>query len=644
MFIVPNKFVRCIFVFAASAVFLSGCAVAPDPVGEREPTSAPVTQLQPSDTSIQEHLNAAKRTTVAHERYENLVSAATLMLDAGEVNRAGVLLSLINAQQLRPMPANQLELQKARFAAELHNWQRVLELTEGLDTQFNQRQQRAQIFQLRYQAFYQQQQFLEAAYARIQESRYLAEPDAALVWDALTYVPASFWRQGGVERDELTRGWAALLQRITLATDHQQSMSSAIAAWQRAYPNHPAQTVAETLLNDITFTQPAEQIAVLLPLSGSLASSGIAVRNGILAALHTDSRTNVVFFDTAQLSLAEIHQQLANSHVDVLVGPLDRNAIEQFIAAGANNAPLVDVTDMPAREPRQWQQLWLNQAPAQHEPGPRDAFFALDSESEAETSVRWLASKGHRNVLFLGPDTQRGRGTAIRLEHWWRDQYGPQNVQSWFYTSSGDMVEVVQQALHVEQSSARIDRTERLVNSDRSLQNDRRQSPELHHVVRSRQDIDAIYLLGDANQVRLLKPYIDVNLSAFGRRIPVYASSLVHEEQRSRGENDLDGVFFSDAPFTLQHDLQAELKNQLSSAMQPWSLNRQRLVAMGYDAMQLASKLSVMQRIPGYSHAGLTGLLRISTNTVERELDWAKFDGHEIKLEHSSVINASSRN
>lgn len=638
----PNKFVRCIFVFAASAVFLSGCTTAPE--SEREPAPELFTQPQPTDTSAQEHLEAAQQAALAHERYEHLVAAATLMLDAGDINRAGVLLSLINPQQLRPLPANRLELQRARFAAELHNWQRVLELTEGLDAQLNQRQQRAQIFQLRYQAFSQLQQFQDAAYALMQESRYLNEPNAQLVWNTLTDVPANFWRQERVERDELTRGWATLMQGITLALDNHQQIGAALQAWQRAYPTHPAQAVVESLLNDQTFIQSAEQIAVLLPLSGSLASSGIAVRNGILAALDADSGTNVVFFDTAQLSLADIHQQLSGSRVDVVIGPLDRQAIEQFIAAGADNTLTVDVADIPAIEPRKWQQLWLNQSPAEYEPSVNEAFFALDSESEAETSVRWLASKGHRNVLFLGPDTQRGRSTAILLEQWWQAQYGPQNAQSWFYTSSNDMVDSVQQALHVKQSAARIERAERLVNNERSLQSDRGEFPELHQEVRSRQDIDAIYLLGDANQMRLLKPYIDVNLSAFGRRIPVYASSLVHEEQRSRGENDLDEVFFSDAPFTLQHDLQTELKSQLSGAMQPWSLNRQRLVAMGYDAMQLASKLPVMQRLPGYSHAGLTGLLRISAQTVERELDWAKFDGHEIKLEHSSAINTSRRN
>lgn len=623
----PNKLARCIFVFAVGAIALAGCSSAPEQRTEPEPVTDTRTPDAPA-TSADMLLAEARSAAPGYQQQELLLAAATQFLNEDNTQKAGVVLSVINPQQIRPEAANRLQLQKARFAAALENWQRVLELTDDLDQQLNQRAARAQLYTLRYQAFENSGKWLEAAQQLILRTRYTDDVDYAVIWQVLTQVPAEYWRESRYQSDELTRGWFSLMQQLTQALDYNRPVATALEAWQRTYPNHPAQNIAEEMLTTEIFTHRPQHIAVLLPLSGPLADHGIAVRNGVLGALSADRPEIVSFYDTATLNPEDIQKRLLETGVDFVIGPLDRAAIDAFVPY--------------AQGP--WNQLWLNQQPDDMPMQSEHAFFALDLESEAESAVRWLDSKGHKNILLLGPDTQRGRNTAMRLEDWWQQHHGNQSIRSAFYSSSNDMPEAVQEALSVTLSQQRIDRIEAVLARDQSLRSPRGEAAELNYEVRSRQDIDAIYLLGDANQVRLLKPYIDVNLSAFGKRIPVYASSAVHQEQRSLGENDLNNVYFSDAPWTLRDSLEPDLKQQLSNAMLPWTLNRQRLIAMGFDAFEMVPKFSIMLRFSGYQYPGLTGQLRISNQIVERELDWARFDGHEIKLEVQSYVNSRGRN
>lgn len=649
----PKKLLRCIVVFTASAVFLSACSSAPSSDPATPSASAPAPEVvTPTVASVEQLLRQAEQAEQLHQRNEILVQAAGALLDNGDVHRAGAVLSLINPNQLRPIPAQQLRLERTRFAAALHNWPRVIELSDGLAAEFNQRAQRAAIHTLRWQAFHEQQQWLAAAEALVDASRYDNSISPQLIWQSLARVPAQSWRQDQYQRDELLRGWYSLMQRLTLALDQQQNVTLAVQAWQRAYPNHAAQPVSEYLLATTQNPQ-QQQIAVLLPLSGPLSGPGIAIRNGMLAAVQQETAEygkNILFLDTARYSANELLTAIAQHNADTVIGPLDRDSIEAFATAK-------QAASVSGELPINFHQLWLNQPPSNW-PGSEqgeaqniapsinlgtNSFFALDSESEAEISVRWLAAKGHQNILLLGADTQRTRNTANRIERWWRAAFAADKVRTELYTASTDMLETVQRALLVNESNQRINHVERFVSNDRSLRNQRGEAPELHYELRSRQDIDAIYLLGDANQVRLVKPYIDVSLSAFGTRIPVYATSIVNEEQRSRGENDLDGVFFSDAPFVLNSALMPDVRAQLTDNMQPFNISRQRLVAMGMDALSISPKLALMQQLPGYEYQGLTGRLRISQQIVERELDWARFDGHDIKLE-TSHVNSQRRN
>ncbi|PZA18695.1 hypothetical protein DMO24_24725, partial [Modestobacter versicolor] len=131
----------------------------------------------------------------------------------------------------------------------------------------------------------------------MEASRYDESISSQRIWQALAQTPAQTWRQDQYQRDELLRGWYSLMQRLTLALDQQQSVTLALQAWQRAYPNHPAQPLSEQLIASTKQPQ-QQQIAVLLPLSGPLSGPGIAVRNGMLAAVQqetAETAKNILF-------------------------------------------------------------------------------------------------------------------------------------------------------------------------------------------------------------------------------------------------------------------------------------------------------------------------------------------------------------
>ncbi len=618
----PNKRSSCIPVFIVAALVISGCASSPESPTPRDDTREQVDSVTaPAVRSGYDWVAQAAATTRPYEQHEYLVNAAAAFLDTEQAPHAGAVLTQVDVRQLRPTHAALYRLQQARFHGAMGRWQQVLDLTDDLERQFSQRHYRAQTLRLRYQAYSGGDQPLSASLTLMQLQRYDSDVSDAQIWQYLSRVTLASLEAHRGGGDEITRGWLQLALRLHQAARQSAVPAQALASWQRSFPEHPAADLVAAMQQRIEFTATPQNIAILLPLSGQFAAQGHAVRNGILAAYRGEMRANLHFFDTATASMEAIHNSLIEREIELVIGPLDRDALENFSSYSVGP----------------WHQLWLNQGDGVAEDViSRSAFFALDLASEVDAALSFLAQKGHRNVLLLGPDTARGRQMSQAFTQAWNQRFGPDSVRTGFYSSSTDMADVVRDSLQVSASQNRIDALER------SLQQ-RLQNEELHHEFRSRQDIDAIYLLGDAQQARLLRPFIDVNLSAFGSRIPMYANSAVHQEQQSRGENDLEGIYFSDAPWLIHTQRDAQLKQTLAQAMTPWNLSQQRLVAMGFDAMELALRLPLVLELPGYRHAGLTGQLRISNHAVIRELDWATFEGHTLKVEHAAYVDTGRR-
>jgi hypothetical protein len=148
---------------------------------------------------------------------------------------------------------------------------------------------------------------------------------------------------------------------------------------------------------------------------------------------------------------------------------------------------------------------------------------------------------------------------------------------------------------------------------------------QLKTEARSRNDIDAVYVIANAQQTRLIKPFFDVNVSIFGERLPVFSSSrsyLVGETQAQM--RDLNGLTFTEMPWLIKPIAKdTELTfNQIEENQ----TQLKKLFAFGNDAYNLIGMLRAMEIIDNYEVNGLTGTLSMNAdNSIKRALLWSQY-------------------
>src|SRR5690606_34732887 len=103
---------------------------------------------------------------------------------------------------------------------------------------------------------------------------------------------------------------------------------------------------------------------------------------------------------------------------------------------------------------------------------------------------------------ILAPDSYRGHSHIELFTEQWQQFHPNRPVASDVYRNADDMKEIVQEQLGVSASEARINQVK--IAAGRVI---------VDAQARSRADIDVIYLAGSIEHTRLLKPFIDVNIS-----------------------------------------------------------------------------------------------------------------------------------
>lgn len=611
----PKKLLVCIFALPF-ILLLASCAPTPDRApDESRAEPVPETTTEEEARSAEQWLDEARRATQVQQQLLALVNAAESFLNAEQVDQAGAILTQLDIRRMRPALAYRYQLQKARFYAALQQWDLAKTELEGLADQLTQRDERVAALKLSSDIHYAQEQHLPSARQLMVAQNYdRNENYAPLIFDRLSQVKSSYWRSPEPEANQVSRGWVQLMVYLTQALDRYSSVSQAMTVWQRNFPDHPATAISEQLqaesrLNEYT------TIAVLLPEHGPLATQGKAVRDGLLSAL-ADKSYQVHFFNSANADFDVLINELRDLNPDYVIGPLDRDAVNTLIRY----------------EDRPWTQLWLNQTNEYRHITERDTFFALDLGSETEYASNWLAQRGYQHALIAGPEGSRGRELAEIFSGNWLAHNPQGSVRSTHYSSATEMQDAIREALHVAASESRKDRVEQSLGAR-----------DLHHELRNRQDIDVVYLLGDAAQARLVKPFIEVSLSAFSERLPVYANSSVNQQRNLVGVSDITGLRFTESPWILPGHPNDELREQLITYNSGWGISQQRLAAMGYDSIQLLQRLHWMRQLPGYQFNGFTGRLRIVDGKLARELDWAIFDQQQIRREWSTYVEGNGR-
>ncbi|MFM1890948.1 MAG: hypothetical protein RLZ44_25 [Pseudomonadota bacterium] len=399
---------------------------------------------------------------------------------------------------------------------------------------------------------------------------------------------------------EIEGGWMALALLLKQASQSPDTLTEGLVAWRQRYPTHPA---LPGLLDGYferqqALVQRAARVAVLLPERGPYAKVGAAIRDGLMAAWYRDEqRPELRFYDSSDnASLWPTYNQAVADGAQVVVGPLDKDAVLQLLRAGELPVPV----------------LGLNQVEADVAPPPNLFQFALAPEDEARQAAERAWLEGLRRPVVLAPSGEWGQRVATAFTGRWTSLGGQIAAQGNYDEQAADHSDTIQQLLLLDASTARHRELQRLLGK------------RLEFEPRRRADVDLVFVAAKPQQLRLLRPQLQFH---HAQDLPVYTTSHAWNGAVSAREaEDVAGVLLPDMPWLLTEDPEDPLsRSRLQELLPAAGGVYGRLYAMGLDAYRLLPHLGRLQSSPLESLDGHTGHLYLNgSNQVQRQLVWAE--------------------
>lgn len=389
-------------------------------------------------------------------------------------------------------------------------------------------------------------------------------------------------------------GWLRLMAILNASGTDQEQRQWQLQSWQRTFPEHPGSYYLPEGIANAAVRLAAYQprhIAVLLPLTGKLSEQADAIRNGILSA-HQGQSSRVSFFDTTKQSMTDIYQQLQNSEVDFIIGPLLKDKLTEL--ANLDIALPVLALNMP------------NQA--QHDLAHR-YYFSLAPDAEAAEAARHMWEQGHQQPLVFAPNNALGKRMAHGFNQQWQQQTG-QKARIAYFNSKQSIENDVRRALNTKASapSAKAGEIQPI--------------SELENTPKSG-SIDSVFMASNATETRFILPYFDFVRDSRAQRLPTYVTSRSYTEDNEAPMSELNQLQLADMPWLFGSAPQ--LKEEVALLWPDRNASWLRLFALGYDALTLVPQLTDLQ-MGSPAVAGLTGELTVSEQgVVQRQLQWMEY-------------------
>jgi outer membrane PBP1 activator LpoA protein len=553
------------------------------------------------------YLQAAER-AAAPLRQDYLISGANDLVGAGDYDRAAGILSGITPGGLAEVQQQHYNLAQARLDLAQHRPAQALERLQPMPAGGP---WQADYHRLRAEAYALDANYLSSARERIALDGLLGDPQQKLenqlaIWGALTHLSdAQLQEMRLAPPPDVLSGWVELVELTRLYLQQPQALADVIPRWQTRYPGHPASGAftARLLQGMGSAAEPPAQVAVLLPLNGSLTLASTAIRDGILAAYYDTSdgsrRPVLHFYDVGAnpADAAARYQQAVADGARFVIGPLRKEAVQAVLRQPQLPVPVLTLntidTDAPAN-------------PAVYQ-------FGLAPEDEARDAARRAWQDGRRRAISLVPEGDWGERVVAAFADEWNRLGGVLLDHPTYDPAQADHSRVISAALNLDASKARQARLVRLLGRP------------LEFEPRRRQDVDFIFLLATPEQARLIRP----QLSFFrAQRVPVYSTSHVYAGQPDRSRDlDLNGIRFCDMPWMLEagSDWQ-DLKQGIAERWPDSAVSYGRFYALGVDAYRVMPYLGRFESGLFGAYHGVTGNLTLDDRQVlHRALVWAQF-------------------
>nr|WP_284690680.1 penicillin-binding protein activator [Lysobacter terrestris] len=310
--------------------------------------------------------------------------------------------------------------------------------------------------------------------------------------------------------------------------------------------------------------RPPVKLAVLLPLSGNLATAAAPVRDGLLTAYYgeTRRRPDVNFYDTSTGASAAYDRAVAEGN-DFVIGPLGRDEVGALFNRGALPVPV----------------LALNRA--QVPPPAGNASFSLSPEDEGLAAAEFLLDRNARRVLVIGAedDTQRRAVAALR------ERLGERG---------GVVTDVVGEG-----------------------------TADFAPFAAKDGGVDAIFFAVKGGSARQLLPRIA--LAGLGGKPRVATSQLLSGTGKPEDDRVLDGIAFPSESWTTRGVRGLPSAASVAAVLPNAKGGAARLFAFGYDAWLITAHLEHLANSAD-GIAGATGVLRIDGfGNVQRTPAWSTF-------------------
>ena len=320
--------------------------------------------------------------------------------------------------------------------------------------------------------------------------------------------------------------------------------------------------------------RPPRRLAVLLPLSGQLATAAAPVRDGLLAGYYGENRQRpeVVFYDTAGTPAGAVaaYARAVSEGSDFVVGPLGRDEVTAVYRESALNVP----------------GLALNRASVA--PPPGHAMFSLAPEDDGLAAADYLLAREHRQVLVLAGQDENGRRAAEAF------------------------------ASRLAERGGKVAATVTVSEQPASL------AAQLAQAAAA--GADSVFLAVRGPQARALAPQLA--LAGFAARTRVGTSQLTSGTGKAEEDVVLDGIVFPTEAWS-SRGAAGLPQASLAAATLPTARDpAARLFAFGYDAWRISAYLERLATRADGELRGATGDLRLDGfGNVVRQPAWATFSG-----------------
>lgn len=590
-----------VFLLLTSTFFLCHCTTAVNSPEMTTPVLVPVPKTEkkklasPYSKPTSSYLAQAK-TQDGIEKQQSLLRAAGHLISEGKWRQGAAILT--QTADLTPIQTDEKNLLLAQIDMIREHPQKALsklaQITEQDELSLY---HQVQYHELLAKAYTATNSPLDSVKERI-KLEYLITDDEGQVnnrralWLTLMHVPQPELATLAVKIPDqsVLQGWIQLALISQKYRDHSKSLLAALEQWQSHFSNHPGNNFLPNPLDSIAnkmHDQP-QQVALLLPLSGTLQGPGNAVYDGFMAAYKSNQRDtpiNLKTYDTNKGDVAMLYQKAIDGGADYIVGPLTKSQAAT-VAALPHPVPtlLLNDSDIPIQE--------------------NSYSFALSPANEAIQVAIRAKNKGYRRALIIAPGNAWGNEVRQAFIQQWQKS-GGHVVDTLLYGSNDDLNMKMKDFLQISNSQKREKKIRELLGQ------------KIQPVISRRQDFDMIFLLAYPSKARQIMPLLNYY---YAGDVPIYATASVYGGSANPlKDKDLDGVIFCDIPWVFAH--------QAGSRNWPEQFNSyNRLYALGADSYTLATQLNQLILFPADEARTGEGILYLKpSQRIARVLEWGQF-------------------